>query len=161
MPESGPRACVRLLTVVSACALACVTGLVGPTAAARVESSAVPGPQAGVAPPGANDWTCEPSARHPHPVVLVHGTFGDMTVSWNRVSPALVRRGYCVFALDYGDRATGPVERSADELARFVDHVRASTGAAKVSLVGHSQGGMMPRYYIRHLGGASVVKDLG
>ena len=38
--------------------------------------------------------------------------------------------------------------------------VRARTGAAKVSLVGHSQGGLMPRYFIKNLGGAGVVDDL-
>jgi triacylglycerol lipase len=157
---------VRRLPVAATCVLSCVTLLLGPLAAASAEPS-VPGAppavadlQPGVSPPGANDWSCDPTARHPHPVVLVHGTFADMTVSWNLVSPALVRRGYCVFALDYGTRATGPVERSAGELARFVDDVLAATGAAKVSMVGHSQGGMMPRYYIRHLGGSAVVEDL-
>jgi triacylglycerol lipase len=114
----------------------------------------------GVSPPGANDWSCRPTAAHPEPVVLVHGTFGDMTVSWNTLSPALVRDGYCVFALDYGDRATGRIEDSAQELATFVDRVLSATGAAKVDIVGHSQGGMMPRYYIKNLGGDAKVDDL-
>jgi triacylglycerol lipase len=114
----------------------------------------------GIDPPGANDWSCHPSAAHPYPVVLVHGTFGDMTLSWNLISPKLKADGYCVFALDYGDRATGPIEQSAAELRDFVDRVLAATGAHKVSLVGHSQGGMMPRYYIKFLGGAGKVDDL-
>ncbi len=114
----------------------------------------------GISPPGANDWTCKPSSAHPYPIVLVHGTFGDMTVSWNLISPRLKQDGYCVFALDYGNRATGPIEDSAAQLRDLVDRVLAATGARKVSVVGHSQGGMMPRYYVKFLGGASKVDDL-
>src|SRR4051795_5036208 len=52
-------------------------------------------------PPGANE-PCQPSAAHPRPVVLVHGTFADMSNSWQALSPLLHNRGYCVFALNYG-----------------------------------------------------------
>jgi triacylglycerol lipase len=76
------------------------------------------------------------------------------------MSPALKRDGYCVFALDYGNRASGPIEQSAQELSAFVDKVLAATGTAKVEMVGHSQGGMMPRYYIKNLGGGDKVDDL-
>ena len=114
----------------------------------------------GVPPPGANDPTCEPSAEHPQPVVLVHGTFEDMAQNWATLSPALRAQGYCVYALNYGDRATGPIQDSAAELEEFVGNVRELTGARKVDMVGHSQGGMMPRYYIKNLGGVSEVDDL-
>jgi triacylglycerol esterase/lipase EstA (alpha/beta hydrolase family) len=119
-------------------------------------------------PPGAN-VPCTPTAEHPYPVVLVHGTFANRFNSWQAMSPALKRAGYCVYALDYGARngsglvgvyGIGEIERSARQLRDFVAGVRASTGAAKVSLVGHSQGGMMPRYFLKNLGGAAVVEDL-
>ena len=120
-------------------------------------------------PPGANDWSCKPSAAHPQPVILVHGTFADMSDSWQALSPLLYDNGYCVFALNYGSfdgsgalgiYATGPIERSAEELSAFVNRVLEATGAAQVDLVGHSQGGMMPRYYLKFLGGASKVDTL-
>jgi triacylglycerol lipase len=119
-------------------------------------------------PPGAN-VACSPTAAHPAPVVLVHGTFENRFDNWQAMSPALKAAGYCVYALDYGaDNGSaaygvygiGEISRSARQLADFVASVRAQTGAAKVSLVGHSQGGMMPRYFIKNLGGADVVDDL-
>ena len=120
-------------------------------------------------PPGANDWSCQPTAAHPRPVVLVHGTFADMSNSWQALSPLLKNNGWCVFALDYGSYAgsgalgvygTGEIRNSAKELSAFVDKVLAATGAEEVDLVGHSQGGMMPRYYLEFLGGAEKVHAL-
>src|SRR3954449_2596129 len=113
----------------------------------------------GVSPPGANDFSCR-SAQHPVPVILVHGTFGDMTVSWNLFSPALVKDGYCVFALDLVRRGMAPMDQSADKLAAFIDEVRQRTGAAKVSLVSHSQGGMLGRYVARFRGKLDVIDDI-
>jgi triacylglycerol lipase len=93
-------------------------------------------------------------------VILVHGTFGDMTVSWNLVSPALKANGYCVFALDLVRRGMAPIDRSADKLAAFIDEVRTRTGAARVSLVGHSQGGMLGRYVARFRDKLAVIDDI-
>ena len=137
---------------------AAVTALLAPLTATLVTT---PAADAFVGDPvGANDWSCTPSARKPTPVVLVHGTFGDRRSLLDRMSATLKKAGYCVYSLDYGNRATGPVEESAAELDVFVDRVLGATGAAQVSLVGHSQGGMMPRYWIKNLGGAALVDDL-
>jgi len=111
-------------------------------------------------PPGSNNFSCRPTPAKPYPVVLVHGTSAEAFGSWQTLSPRLAKSGYCVFALDYGVRGTIAIERSAAELGVFIDHVLAATGAPKVSLVGHSQGGMMPRYYLRFLGGAAKVEEL-
>ncbi len=111
-------------------------------------------------PIGANDWSCVPSVERPTPVILVHGTFGDRRSLLDPLSAALVDAGFCVFSLDYGNRATGDIRASARELKRYVAKVRRATGAAKVSFVGHSQGGMMPRFYIKFLGGVRYVDDL-
>ncbi|MDX6703588.1 MAG: hypothetical protein QOF26_3814 [Baekduia sp.] len=130
---------------------------------AAVAASSV---QPGGSPAGANDWSCRPSAAHPRPVVLVNGTFANQITSWNALSPLLKNNGYCVYTFNYGGLflgqigSYGPIAASARELQAEVDKVLASTGAAKVDLVGWSQGGMMPRYYLKNLGGAPKVGHL-
>lgn len=122
-------------------------------------------------PPGANDWDCEPSDAHPDPVVLVHGLGANMSDNWGFMSPLLADAGYCVFALTYGrnpaappplrDRVGGLVrmESSAQELSEFVDEVLDATGAKKVDILGHSEGSLMPTYYVKFLDGAPKVDD--
>jgi triacylglycerol lipase len=115
-------------------------------------------------PVGANGWACKPSVQHPDPIVLVHGLAATMEENWSSMSPLLADNGYCVFALTYGldpgESYVGglqAIEISAHELASFVDRVLASTGAPKVDLVGHSEGTVMPQYYLKFLGGAKKV----
>ncbi len=117
----------------------------------------------GAPPPGANDWSCEPSARHPNPVILLHGGGSNQTSAWQTFAPLLANNGYCVFSLTYGvpfaplPGGLLPMERSARELSLFVDEVLRRTGAAKVDLLGHSEGTLMPSYYVRFLGGGPKV----
>jgi triacylglycerol esterase/lipase EstA (alpha/beta hydrolase family) len=118
--------------------------------------------------PGANDWNCKPSAAHPDPVVLVPATMVNFGANFVAISPTLKNAGYCVYAFNYGMTALslgrfgglGDIAQSAQTLKDFVNQVLASTGASKVDLVGHSQGGMMPNYYIKRLGGAAKVRTL-
>ncbi|WP_194836724.1 triacylglycerol lipase [Nocardia sp. XZ_19_369] len=117
-------------------------------------------------PPGANNWSCRPSAAHPRPVVLVHGTFENRLDNWFAMSPRLAAAGYCVYALDFGRglggtvSGIGPMRASAQEISDFVDRVLTTTGAQQVDIVGHSQGGVLPRYYVKNLGGADKVHTL-
>ncbi|MGI8679493.1 MAG: lipase family alpha/beta hydrolase [Jatrophihabitans sp.] len=162
---SGPA---RLLAVAALIAAAATT--VGGSPAGAAEKlpvvynvlSARPG--ATTSPPGANDFACKPSAAHPNPVVLVHGLSATAGENWGTMSPLLKNNGYCVFALTYGLTpgnafvgGVAPMEQSSGELQRFVDTVLAATGAKKVDLVGHSEGTVMPQYYLKFRGGAAKV----
>jgi triacylglycerol esterase/lipase EstA (alpha/beta hydrolase family) len=118
------------------------------------------------APAGANQ-PCTPSAAHPYPVILTEGTFASMYNSFGAIAPDLVNNGYCVYAFNYGQTiplsgfyAMGNIATSAAQLSAEVNTVLSETGASKVDIVGWSQGGMMPRYYINDLGGASKVNML-
>jgi triacylglycerol esterase/lipase EstA (alpha/beta hydrolase family) len=124
---------------------------------------------------GANN-NCKPTSAHPYPVVLVHATLADEGSNWVTLAPLLANEGYCVYAFNYGETlASLPlipfitpgridgldhIEKSAGQLKSFVEKVLSKSGASKVDLVGHSQGGMMPNYYIKFLGGASKVNEL-
>ncbi|MFD7077765.1 esterase/lipase family protein [Nocardioides sp. NPDC059952] len=142
-------------------AVAIVLAPISAPAAAGQSRTGIPLPGSPYGDPaGANDWACVPSAVRPTPVILVHGTFGDRRSLLDPISLAMKRAGFCVYSLDYGNRATGDIRDSAAHLGEFIERVREVTDADKVSLVGHSQGGMMPRYYIKNLGGAAYVEDL-
>jgi triacylglycerol esterase/lipase EstA (alpha/beta hydrolase family) len=150
----------RLIRPLAALCLAAAATVVPATAARAADTAAAPSR-------GWNDYSCKPSSAHPRPVVLVHGTLANSVDNWLGLAPYLVNRGYCVYSLDYGQlpgvaffNGLGPIEKSAEQLDAFVDRVLAATGAAEADLVGHSQGGMMPRYYLKFLGGAAEVNAL-
>lgn len=116
-------------------------------------------------PPGVNRDDCKLTAEHPRPVILQHGTTENRLSNWSGMGPRLANEGFCVFAPNLGYYNNIPgldyIEKSAAQLAVYVDQVLAKyPGVDKVDIVGHSQGGMMPRYYIKYLGGASKVNRL-
>ncbi|MET8853960.1 alpha/beta fold hydrolase [Amycolatopsis sp. NPDC004625] len=116
-----------------------------------------------LAPPGANDWGCRPSASHPNPVLLSNGTTANAYENWANLSQRLASAGYCVFAGNFGGapgaflQTVGPVVDTAKALAAFGDRILAATGASKLDVVGHSQGGMNVRYWIKYLGGSDKI----
>ncbi|MGC4990592.1 esterase/lipase family protein [Nocardia salmonicida] len=128
------------------------------------------------APPGANRWDCKPSAQHPRPVVLLHGTWLNAYDTFSYLSPQLAKAGYCVFALNFGKSGlleagglgavlpgrygVGPMVDSSRQVAAFIERVRAATGSDQVDIVGHSQGGTIANHYLKFEGGQGKVGKL-
>lgn len=117
-------------------------------------------------PEGVNDFACRPSAVHPEPVILLHGTDSSVFRDFARLGPALADAGYCVFGIDYG---LGPgagdnyghrdMTESSAVVGRFVERVRAETGASRVSVIGYSQGASVGRHWVNRGGGAALTRD--
>ncbi|MEG8184214.1 esterase/lipase family protein [Nocardia terpenica] len=120
-------------------------------------------------PPGANDWSCKPRPAHPEPVILLSGFAAGPAQNYIHIAPLLANNGYCVFTLTYGidpTTAAGTLslpgnrdmrEVASAELSPFVDRVLNATGAQQVDFIGHSEGTVMPRWYIKFLGGSAKV----
>ncbi|MDO3299474.1 triacylglycerol lipase [Mycobacteroides abscessus subsp. massiliense] len=97
------------------------------------------------------------------PVVLVHGTAENQKY-WDAMTTSLHDAGMKAFTFEYGQtgfqgligsigekiglRGFGDVEVSTQQLADEVSHVLNQTGASKVDLVGHSQGGLLIKNFV-------------
>ncbi|MFE0100393.1 esterase/lipase family protein [Streptomyces sp. NPDC059009] len=131
---------------------------------AALPATATDGP-AKAATGGINDFSCKPGSAHPEPVVLLHGTFATWYEDINFLQADLAARGYCTFALTYGAYpefplvgGLKPVAESNVEIKEYVEKVRERTGAAKVDVVGHSEGGLQSLYLAKMQGIQSHIK---
>ncbi|KAF9114596.1 hypothetical protein BGX27_010352 [Mortierella sp. AM989] len=113
-----------------------------------------------------NDYNCKLTPAHPRPLLLVHATLLTLD-SWWQFAPILKRNGYCVFALTYGRYkdiplvgGIAPIEDSAQEVANFADNILKRMNVTQLDYVGHSQGGILGRYWIKYLGGAGKVNKM-
>ncbi len=97
------------------------------------------------------------------PVIIVAGTFAGEAVASIFYAPLKARLqadGKRVYIFGLPQSGLGDARNAAAALNTFADSVRSQTGAAKVDLIGHSQGGMIARYYIKNLGGQYEVDSL-
>ncbi|WP_232425666.1 esterase/lipase family protein [Mycobacterium sp. JS623] len=121
-------------------------------------------------PPGANDPSITVTPEHPLPIILINGTIATQGENWGVGAPVLANAGYKVYTFNYGNvtndpnfpiQATDDIRQSAQQLSDEVNKVLEETGAPKVILIGHSQGGgILPAYYINNLDGADKVSQL-
>lgn len=132
-------------------AMAAAAGLMAPVAVARAAG-------------GVNDPTCKPSLQHPFPVVFLHGLGATYYEDLNYLQADMAGRGYCTFSSTYGAYpgfpyvgGLEPVAESAAQIASFVERVLSETGASKVDIVGHSEGGFQSLYVTKTQGIAGQV----
>lgn len=93
------------------------------------------------------------------PVIVVNGLFGFGAV-YDPFVARLRADGYQVWDYELPTLGTQDIRVTARQLATFVAGVRAQTGAAKVDLIGHSEGGLVSRAFVKYEGGAAVVDTL-
>ena len=93
------------------------------------------------------------------PVIIVAGTFSPAFAN-EPLAARLRADGYRVWIFELPALGTGDIAASARSLNTFADSVRAQTGASKVDLIGHSQGGLVARQYVKFAGGSSEVDSL-
>jgi triacylglycerol lipase len=99
----------------------------------------------------------------PRPVLLLYGL-----LSTRRSCEVLERRlrhdGYGVFSIDLGGLAgafnTRGIDESAELVRDKVERLYARYPLGPLSIIGHSKGGLIGRYYIERLGGDARVRTL-
>lgn len=115
-------------------------------------------------PQAADNPACQPSAAHADPVVLLHGLGGNGPGNMGLIGNELAAAGYCTFDLTYGEPDPPfpvggliDIHTSALQIAAFITQVRAETGAARVDIVGHSEGAFQSLYVPKVLGLAGEI----
>lgn len=93
---------------------------------------------------------CTPFANPDKPpVLLVHGTFTAGYEQWEwTYLPLLVERGFDVCFVTYPDRGFNDMQISAEYVVHALRRIRAESGR-KVTMIGHSQGALMPRWALK------------
>lgn len=93
------------------------------------------------------------------PLVFIHGYAGSNS-NWNTMVSRFTSSGYpssklyrfSYSSLIYSNRT------SASQLNSYVDSVRANNGGARVSIIAHSNGGLVSRWFRVKLGGTAKMR---
>jgi triacylglycerol esterase/lipase EstA (alpha/beta hydrolase family) len=97
------------------------------------------------------------------PVVIVAGTTASgpiADVAYAPLASRLRADGYRTYIFGLPNLGLTDIRDTSAALDHYVDTVLAQTGAAHVDLIGHSQGGLVARYFVKYLGGDQVVDSL-
>ncbi|WP_413644536.1 esterase/lipase family protein [Micromonospora sp. RTP1Z1] len=133
-----------------------VAALLVPATAAQASTHHTAAATASAATASTADTNQAIAAAGANPVIVVGGLIG-ISIAYEPIAARLRADGFRVSIFQLPNLGFGDIRESACALATYVDQVRANTGAAKVDLVTHSEGGLVSRWYVKFLGG--VDKD--
>lgn len=101
--------------------------------------------------------------RCPKPVLLIYGFWSTRRV-FDVLEARLRRDGYCVFSINLGGLFdafnTKGIDACAEKVRDKVERLYARFDLGPLSIIGHSKGGLIGRYYVKRLGGEKRVKTL-
>ncbi|SCL71251.1 lipase family alpha/beta hydrolase [Micromonospora chersina] len=137
-------------------ATAAVTALLVPATAAHAEPTSTAATTVAADSVTTAEATTAEAAAGANPVIVVGGLIG-ISIAYEPIAARLRADGYRVSIYQLPNLGFGDIRESARALSSYVDQVRAATGAAKVDLVTHSEGGLVSRWYVKFLGGADKV----
>ena len=86
--------------------------------------------------------------RRRHPIILLHG-YGDQPFGSEDLARSLRRDGWTVYVFETPQMGLSGIDAAVAGLHELVDRVQRETGATKVDLVGHSQGGVIARAFVK------------
>ena len=97
------------------------------------------------------------------PVLLLYG-FLSTRRSCEVLEHRLRRDGYCVFSINLGGLFdafnTKGIEESAEKVREKIERLYRRFQLGPLSIIGHSKGGLIGRYYVKRLGGDQRVRNL-
>jgi triacylglycerol esterase/lipase EstA (alpha/beta hydrolase family) len=95
------------------------------------------------------------------PPVLVVAGLTETTQQLQTILGRLQNDGFTAFGMQLpstnGQPGCGDIAQSARAVASQAQQVLNQTGAAQLDVIGHSEGGLALRYYVKNLGGTSQV----
>jgi triacylglycerol lipase len=100
----------------------------------------------------------------PRPVLLLYGFFATRR-SFEVLERRLRRDKYCVWSINLGGLFdafnTKGIDESAEKVREKIERLYARfPDMGPMSIIGHSKGGLIGRYYVKRLGGDRRVKNL-
>ncbi len=99
----------------------------------------------------------------PRPVLLIYGFLGTRR-SFEVIERRLRRDGYCVFSINLGGMFdafnTRGIDESAERVRDKIERLYSRYALGPLSIIGHSKGGLIGRYYVKRLGGDRRVQTL-